>query len=219
VNGAVGNDIVDLGEPGARDRHEDASFVRRVCSDDERARVETARDLWEVFAAKEAAYKVLAKLAGATSFAPRRIRVARERDSVVWSGSTGSDVGLALRVTGDGDHVHALAWWGPTVPTVALACRRASEDESERARGLLCRLVARDAGLDVGALCVVRDRAPHAWDGFGPPRIELRGRPLGSDVSLSHDGRFVAAAVVAVHGAASELRALRPRAHCLPGRP
>jgi hypothetical protein len=44
---------------------------------------------------------------------------------------------------------------------------------------------------------VVRDPVPGAWDGFGPPRVEHRGQLMaGTDVSLSHDGPFVAVAAI-----------------------
>jgi hypothetical protein len=44
----------------------------------------------------------------------------------------------------------------------------------------------RRLGLD--GVDVLRDALPGSWDGFGPPRLSDDSR----DISLSHDGRFVA---------------------------
>jgi phosphopantetheinyl transferase (holo-ACP synthase) len=222
VIGAVGNDVVDLREPGAEARHLDASFVSRVCADDERARATTAADLWALFAAKEAAYKAFVKLGAPPTFAPHRLRVAADRSSVTWKGKQpADDLRVALAVTQGAEHVHAVAWSGAAAPIARVACARgAPRDEGQRARALLCRLVARSARLDRARLRVVRDPVDGAWDGYGPPRVEHAGARLDVDVSLSHDGRFVAAAaIVACPRIAKALRAPRPRAHGLPALP
>jgi phosphopantetheinyl transferase (holo-ACP synthase) len=189
---AIGNDVVDLGDPGIAGHHKNERFVERVCSGDERPRVATARDLWSLFAAKEAAYKALVKLGGAPGFAHRSIHVAHDLASVTWL-----DRRLALHVTGDADHVHAVAWSEGARPLVRVArCEEMPRGESEGARAVLRELLAAAIGCSPGELEVVRDPSPGAWDGSGPPRVLQAGAPLEADVSLSHDGRFVAAAAV-----------------------
>ena len=189
---AVGNDVVDLTDPAIGRHHENARFVARVCSEDERLRVSTARDLWSLFAAKEAAYKALVKLGGSPGFGHRAICVAPDLASVTWG-----DRRLALRVTGDHEHVHAVAWTEGGQPIARVARAGASgRDESEGARAVLRRLVAEAIGCAPGELEVVRDLRAGAWDGFGPPRIVRAGAPVDADVSLSHDGSFVAAAAL-----------------------
>ncbi len=192
MNAAVGNDVVDLTDPAIGRHHENERFVARVCSEDERLRVSTARDLWSLFAANEAAYKALVKLGGAPGFGHRTLRVAPDLASIAWG-----DRRLALVVTGDGDHVHAVAWIGGGRPIARVARAGASgRGESEDARGVLRDLVAEAIGCAAGELEVVRDRVAGAWDGFGPPRVVRAGAPVDADVSLSHDGGLVAAAAL-----------------------
>jgi phosphopantetheinyl transferase (holo-ACP synthase) len=211
----IGNDVVDLADPAIARHHENERFAARVCSEDERRRVVTARDLWSLFAAKEAAYKALVKLGESPGFGHRAIRVAPDLASVTWR-----ELRLTLRVTGDRDHVHAVAWSEDAVGPAPIARvvriedsrhgegksgsegasegqgRGASESESERARAVLCDLVATALGCAPGELAIVRDPSPGTWDGYGPPRVLRGGSPIDADVSLSHDGAFVAAAAL-----------------------
>jgi len=197
---AIGNDVVDLTDPAIARHHARERFVARVCNDDERLRVATAGDLWSLFAAKEAAYKALVKLGDSPGFGHRAIHVARDLASVTWG-----DRRLALAVTCEVDHVHAVAW--TPMPAVSGAQRGSrpiaratrapvAHAESESARAVLLDLVATAIGCDPGELEVVRDPSPGAWDGYGPPRVVWAGAPLDVDVSLSHDGGFVAAAAL-----------------------
>jgi phosphopantetheinyl transferase (holo-ACP synthase) len=207
----IGNDVVDLADPVIAKHHENERFVARVCSEDERRRVVTARDLWSLFAAKEAAYKALVKLGESPGFGHRAIRVAPDLGSVTWR-----DLRLALRVTGDRDHVHAVAWSEgdeDAVPLVRVVrafdprhAKSEGQGESERARAVLCDLLATALGCAPGELTIVRDAAPGAWDGYGPPRALRGGAPIDADVSLSHDGAFVAAAtLVGISGRAGRV--------------
>ncbi len=188
---AIGNDVVDLTDPAIARRHESERFVARVCSEDERPRVATARDLWSLFAAKEAAYKALVKLGDYPGFGHRTIRVAPDLASVAWR-----DRRLSLRVAGDGEHVHAVAWSGDSRPIARVLRTRHLGGEGERARAALRELVATAIGCEPGELEVIRDPVAGAWDGYGPPRLVRSGAPVDADVSLSHDGRFVAAAAL-----------------------
>ncbi len=187
----VGNDVVDLADPAIAERHRRERFVARVCAPAELDRVRSARDLWTLFAAKEAGYKALVKLGHAPGFGHRVIVVAPDLASVEWRGHR-----LRLRIERDEQCVHAVAWSGEAAP---LAARdRAAEGEGQAARRLACGLAARAAGCEGSRLAVVRDRVAGAWDGYGPPYVERAGRRLPVDVSLSHDGRFVAAAAVSL---------------------
>jgi 4'-phosphopantetheinyl transferase EntD len=193
---SVGDDVVDLGDPQIAEHHLRARFVERVCSREEASRARgDKRALWSLFAAKEAAYKVLVKLGHHVGFAHRDLVVAEGWRSVAFR-----DVRLDLRVEGDDEHVHAVAWIDAAPVT---AVRRAQGDHSRAARALAAEVLAR-AGF-CGDLEIVRDPVVGAWDGYGPPRVVSRaGAPIDADVSLSHDGRFVACAV-----SGSPRRALR----------
>jgi phosphopantetheinyl transferase (holo-ACP synthase) len=206
IREVVGNDVVDLTDPAIADHHSRERFVSRVCAPEERARVGTIFDLWALFAAKEAAYKALVKIGQAPGFAHREIRVASDLRTVSWRGYE-----FELSVRADAEHVHAIAWSRRSLPPLArvartpdpCAARLARSSPSvalsagAAARELLCELVGAATGYPVSELEVVRDPVPGAWDGFGPPRVEHRGSSvIGADVSLSHDGPFVAAAAI-----------------------
>jgi phosphopantetheinyl transferase len=75
---------------------------------------------------------------------------------------------------------------------------RATVAGSIGARNLLRRTAARALGKREDALLVTRPPVPGSWDGFGPPELSYSGRPLDVDVSLSHDGHYVACALI--HG-------------------
>ncbi len=190
----VGNDVVDLDDPATSRRHEDRRFVERVCDDRECARVQSKTDLWCVFAAKEAAYKAFVKLGALPGFVHRSIHTAPDLSAATWN-----DRRVAVSVTNDPEHVHAVAWSEGPMPLVSVVrFEGAAHDtcaESARAYAALCRLAATIVGCSAEELRVVRDPRPSAWDGFAPPRVERAGAPLDIDVSLSHDGRFAAAAV------------------------
>jgi phosphopantetheinyl transferase (holo-ACP synthase) len=189
----LGNDVIDLDDPAIARHHEDRRFVERVCDESERARVLSKADLWRTFAAKEAAYKVLVKMGASPGFGHRAIHVAEDLAAVKWE-----DRRVSLSVTGDAEHVHAVAWTEGQMPLVSVArFGGGAEDasaESARAYAVLCRLVAAEIGCEPEELRVAREPLTGAWDGFAPPRV-LRGAVLlDLDVSLSHDGRFAAAA-------------------------
>jgi phosphopantetheinyl transferase (holo-ACP synthase) len=191
----VGNDVVDLADPAIARHHLRDRFIRRVCSPDEAARVTSARTLWSFFAAKEAAYKALVKLGHAPGFAHREIRVDPDLRSVCWR-----DCRLELAITGDDESVHAVAWT-PFDPPPRARVAHAGEQEGQAARALVREMVAEALGCHADELVVVRDEVPGAWDGFGPPRIERAGAAVDADVSLSHDGRFAAAAMTRLRAA------------------
>jgi phosphopantetheinyl transferase (holo-ACP synthase) len=192
----IGNDVVDLTDPAIVLHHQNERFVERVCSEEERPRVATARDLWSLFAAKEAAYKAVVKLGGSPGFGHRSILVASDLASVAWS-----DLRLALQITGGVDHVHAVAWTEGVRPLVRVVRTEGSRgDESERARRVLRELLSTALGCPADEFEVVRDSSPGSWDGYGPPRVLRAGAKIDADVSLSHDGHFVAAAAVLVAG-------------------
>jgi phosphopantetheinyl transferase (holo-ACP synthase) len=185
----VGNDVVDLSDPQIAEHHRWERFVSRVCAVEERARATTKVDLWSLFAAKEAAYKALVKLGWLPGFAHRDILVAADLRAVHWRSCQ-----LELSVTHDDQYVHALAWTTRGPPPLARVARAATEGPA--ARALLCKLIGTATGWAAADLEVVRDPVPGSWDGFGPPRVERGGVAVATDVSLSHDGPFVAAAAI-----------------------
>lgn len=184
----VGDDVVDLHDPAIAVSHESERFVARVCAPAEREALARARDrklrLWSLFAAKEAAYKAIARHAAAPPpFAHRRFVVADDLESVRYG-----ELPLSLVVTVAGACVHAVAWSGGA-PAVETGVVRPGETPGAAARRLL------DACLG-GGVEVVRPARPGSWDGYGPPVVRRAGAPLDVTVSLSHDGRFASCAAL-----------------------
>jgi phosphopantetheinyl transferase (holo-ACP synthase) len=187
---AVGNDVVDLGDPWAASALGRDRFVRRVLSPDERARLRGSADptrlLWSAFAAKEAAYKVACKLGPPPPLAHREFITAPDLQSIRFR-----ELVFQLRVQGGPSFVHALAWLGPETPTGAVeTC--ADVDAGRAARARLCADLAQATGCGVDDFRVIRDPRPGSFTGFGPPRVLFRGDPAPLDVSLSHDGPYLA---------------------------
>jgi phosphopantetheinyl transferase (holo-ACP synthase) len=189
----VGNDIVDLDDPDNLRAPRHPRFVERVLTERERDVLAGADDphllLWSFFAAKEAAYKVLVKLGESPGLGYRRLEVAPDLTSVRFA-----DRVVELRIDRGPGFVHALAAQG------GVASMRAAVEPappgvtpSVAVRDLATRLFAPLVGAPAEEIEVVRETTLESWDGLAPPSLRHSGRALTIDVSLSHDGRFVAA--------------------------
>ena len=184
----VGNDVVDLEDPANAGAHLRPRFVRRVLGPAEQAALAASCGplacLWGFFAAKEAAYKVLAKLGPPPPLAHRRFEVAADLGAV-----RHGEVVLGLRVVVEAGFVHAVAWLGGPPPESAVRALGPGEEPGAAARALLLERLGAGPGVEI-----VRAPRPGSWDGRGPPRAVRAGAWLGMDVSLSRDGRQVACA-------------------------
>lgn len=184
----VGNDVVDLDDPAIADSHLRPRFLARVCAPSERAMIAAAVEpkvlLWSLFAAKEAAFKVVVKLGPRPVFAHRAFVVSPDLRSVRY----GERV-VPVWIDVQGACVHAVASTGATAPLSGVATLPDGADPGVEARRLLL--------SKIGGGEVVRDPAPGSWDGYGPPRLVRDGVTVDRDISLSHDGRFVAFAAAA----------------------
>lgn len=214
----VGNDLIDLRAAHNRGRAGNPRLLARVLTAAERDRLagEGGGDdgfalLWS---AKEAAYKAFRKIRPDLVFAPGRWQVSFDASSAASAcinGSVGIDddsrVAVHWRRTEDWLHCIAVLGVGPAdveSEVLALAdCPPSSFTERERAgfsraesahvRWLAKRLL-RQRGFD--GIEIVRDQ--HGTSRL-PPRAFAAGVPLaGVDLSLSHDGDYVAAVIALV---------------------
>lgn len=229
----VGNDIVDLAEPGVAGKEHDRRFMDRVFTPAERERILSAAAptvaLWKTWAAKETAFKIASKLRDGMVFSHRTFEVGPDAGEEgrrqgapgslsEWVGVRFEDLDIRVRWETARDYVHCVGQLvrGMDATAGADAARRPRQllagilhdsqalggvltsaeqasvhsTASERARLLARRLMAR---WDLQGAEVVR--LWRAW-GWSPPVISHQGAPVaGFDVSLSHDGRFVAAAL------------------------
>jgi phosphopantetheine--protein transferase-like protein len=230
----IGNDIVDLAEPGVAGKEHDHRFMARVFTPAERERILAAAAptlaLWKAWTAKETAFKIASKLRGGIVFAHRKFEVVpdtfAEPERAVgeaighWASVHFDGLEISVRWETALEYIHCVgqlvrgegvqAGGGSDAPRrprrllagilqdgqalagVLTSAEQASvhSTASERARLLARRLMDR---WDLQGAEVVR--LWRAW-GWSPPVISQRGEPVaGFDVSLSHDGRFVAAAL------------------------
>jgi hypothetical protein len=194
----VGNDIVDLelaGEPSAR-------FVARVLAAGERRAPPTAAEVWRRWAAKEAAFKVLARRDRTLTFVHSRFVVDVEAGLVVHAGSE-----VRVRWDSHGGALGCIGWQGEGAWATAVATAEEAEATaagstlgSREASGVTGRLSVAVRLLAKRFLC---ERLGCSWTevellrpGDGPPEVWLGGTPAPDiGISLAHDGRFVACAV------------------------
>jgi phosphopantetheine--protein transferase-like protein len=220
----IGNDIVDLAEPGVAGKEQDWRFMDRVFTPDERARILASAAptiaLWKTWAAKEAAYKIVCKLRERVVFAHRAFEVEPGIPNTPGHWARVRFDGLDIRVSWETarDYIHCVgqliqqsagdASAAPRAPRQILSdivhhrhllygtlttAEQASVHSTPSARA---RLVARRLfeRWELQGAEVLRQWREWGWS---PPVVALEGQPLlGFDVSLSHDGRFVAASVV-----------------------
>ncbi len=192
----VGNDVVDLRRATHRPRS--PRFDARVFSDAEQSALSRASDQarlrWRLWAAKEAAYKLLRREDARVIFSPRRFAV--ESPELL---AQGADVGalrhadqrVMLRYVDGDDYVHAVAvrseeQMSEVVHGLArLGGLGVGLDASAAVRRLACDTLAPLRGLEPDAVRVKRrERIPDLY-------VEGEDAPWGA-LSLSHHGDHVA---------------------------
>ncbi|HOG15873.1 MAG TPA: 4'-phosphopantetheinyl transferase superfamily protein [Syntrophales bacterium] len=200
----VGNDIVDLLEPGNRGKSRDARFLKRVFTADECLKVLLSREgdlaLWTLWAAKETAFKVMQKHDPHVSSRPRHYPVllfppppnaSEKRDGLPLSGVVTTPRGsVHVRLLRTSRYVHCIGTDAPWPAMDAIQWRvnerPAGSDESRQVREEAKRHMARHFREAPEAICI-RQAA-----GTGAPLVYLGDRRTSIDLSMSHDGRFTA---------------------------
>jgi hypothetical protein len=212
----IGNDVVDLTSPANLQKSTDLRFLRKILTATEiDAVADSGRPdaaLWSFWACKEAAYKVFIKQTGDAAFLPRRWSVCLERPlpgenragtpgGIAPAGWTGKAVVTAeerrvfCRLFVTATHVHS--WAADDTGALERAVARvaglpAGQDASVAVRTCLVQTLADFFREDPSLFAVAR---PAREDGRpGPPVLLLRGVATGLEISLSHDGRFIACA-------------------------
>ncbi len=197
---AVGNDLVDLADPFARRKGACRRYASRVLGPRELEWWERSGDaaplLWTLWSVKEAAYKAFGKITGPIPFLPKTmvvmekpaegLREIRGIAETPW----GRAVFRSLRRE---DCIHTLcapAWDDVLDETRWHVAETApGGDGSREVRRAAERALARHLGVNEKDIRVLRDRGA----GTSPvPRVFLGQRELPADLSLSHDGRYVA---------------------------
>lgn len=204
----VGNDVVDLEERGTRGKRDDEAFVERILTVEERRRWKenSRRDetLWLLWAAKEAAYKVASKIHPGCPFIPRHFDVSFSAATV--SGHLAEDLHpgsvfakgrqIPCQALITREYIHVLALWPPAAFSRMTAAVHRIEinpesppDESQLVRDLAIAAIARHCQWQPGDMEIKRFPLGKRW---GPPLLFHKGEAAPGDLSLSHDGRFLA---------------------------
>lgn len=214
--GFIGNDLIDLGAAHNRGRADQPKFLARILTDTEQAQLAAQADgdlgFARLWSAKEASYKATKKQQPGLVFAPRRWQVLIDPPTDLASALDGRvqiDPRTAVSVRwqlGPG-WLHCIAVLGqsPRILEHAVAARTdpalvtafsarehegMSRSESAGVRALAKRLL-RQHGID--AIEILRES-----DGptRKPPRVFTHGQPHPDlDISLSHDGAWLAAVI------------------------
>jgi len=196
----------------------------RVFTPEERARILASAAptiaLWKTWAAKEAAYKIACKIRERVVFAHRAFEVESNTPNTLGHWAQVRFDGLDIRVSWETarTYIHCVGQLIQQSADDASGALRAP-------RQILSDIV-HDGHVLLGTLTSAEQASVHStpsarvrlvarrlferWElqgaevlrqwrewGWSPPVVALEGQPLaGFDVSLSHDGRFVAASIV-----------------------
>ncbi|MDO9264310.1 MAG: 4'-phosphopantetheinyl transferase superfamily protein [Desulfosalsimonadaceae bacterium] len=212
---------MDLDTPEARGKSGDDRFMERVLTSNEQKSVRGSahpnRLLWAFWAAKETAYKAVNKLHPDVSSAPGRYEVQLEGEGEsapgvhAISGVVYTPRGpVPVRVMFAPDYVHCIGGYSRSGNQDGIECgmewgvgaidtypesdcnKSLSERESYAARFLAASKIA--GILHCHPQDIVITRQNHQSKS-GLPKVYVKGKPAGLDISLSHDGRFAAFAV------------------------
>lgn len=191
----VGNDIVDLRDPESQAERLHPRFDTRVFTAREREVIAadggSSRERWKLWAAKEAAYKLLRKRTPSTVFSPFRFEVASEASNRAVVAHGESRVRIDYQANTAAVHAVAVAT-ERTSAEILSGWRRLSASElaagdpevpSRAVRAFACERVALRLGLAVSELEISREGRV--------PFLCVAGKRAKADLSLSHHGDWV----------------------------
>lgn len=189
----LGNDIVDLHDKDAQDRATSPRFLKRSCTEREIALCKAAEDphktLWTFWAMKEAAYKALKKEDEKIPFIPTEYECSSFKSCLF------REKKLPIRFFQTADYVHALALSGEEAHFARVSFEVATiEDPLEASQAV--RALSMQA-LEKAGYPGCRIERLKEGGRVLPPQVIWKEEPLnGCEISLSHDGRFVATALL-----------------------
>lgn len=207
---------MDLTHPHAKGKSRDLRFLKRVFLPDEERQILASHEpdtmLWTLWTGKEAAYKVIRKDNPDVPSTPRLYKVSLDRidatsegvsvpDGEAFFGAVDTPVGtinLCTLVTPD--YVHSIGISFPSndalrdrvVSDVEQLCspeQTAPADESFHVRNAAKRRLSRCLKVKCDLIEIRRTRGMR---GLEPPYVYFHGQPAPIDISLSHDGAFIA---------------------------
>lgn len=209
----IGNDIVDLTHPDIRNKHLDERFINRILAAKEKLMLKASSNpkllLWTLWSGKEAAYKVLKKLIPDMIFSHSKIivEVGNKKDqgivhfgdyllSIIWANTREWIHSLAI-LKKDEEKFKVLEYDIKNLDEVNTNMNEFSKAEREsiyssQSAGVrkLCKVNLKKYNINETEII----RRPLSKK-FGPPELKINNQSLKNwDLSLSHDGRFIACA-------------------------
>jgi hypothetical protein len=200
----IGNDIVDLREPANAGKSRDSRFLKKILTVAEIDFVQNAENpdkaLWSLWACKETAYKVIKKKCVDAAFLPRRWAVILKKSgSACLDGKVKipDEKAVYVRLFSDFRYVHCvgtdhLADLDRLVCKVEVLPEKENEqriDPSLFVRKCLVLSIADFFRLNVSDIKINRIKEKNELQ---PPYVYIGGKKSDIDISLSHDGQFVA---------------------------
>ncbi len=199
---------MDLAHPQAIAGYEDHRFVSRVLTLTEQKKLRSSsfpnQCLWSFWAAKESAYKVISRFFPLVSSSPKQYEVSIgdiKSPSIFHGMVTTPETTVQIRGSIDPDYVHCLGVTGKDVddqtietgiypiPTENMGDIILPEQESLFVRELAKDRIAAYLKTDVSQIQIRRKIIANQP---GPPEVFVQGKKIPVNISLSHDGRFVA---------------------------
>jgi phosphopantetheinyl transferase (holo-ACP synthase) len=200
----IGNDIVDWREPLNAGKSQDSRFLKKILTAAEIEVVQNAKNpdavLWSLWSCKETAYKVIKKKCIDTAFLPCRWTVIlRKSEATCQDGEVKIPDAAAVyvRLFSHFRYVHCVGADHPAdldrlVCKVEVLPEKENEkriDPSLFARKCLALSIADFFRLNLSDIKInrVQDKGE-----LQPPHVYIGGKKSDIDISLSHDGQFVA---------------------------
>jgi phosphopantetheinyl transferase (holo-ACP synthase) len=191
---------VDLKEPANAGKSRDSRFLKKILTDAEIEFVQHAENsgtaLWSLWVCKETAYKVIKKSSPDASFLPRLWLVTFNESQIKYSDGeviipeTGS---VFIRVFSTSEYVHCIGADKRTALDKIIFKVQALPDEETNpsffSRCCLAKNIAKHFSLESRAIKIKRTKNSGELQ---PPLLYAGGKKTDIDISLSHDGRFVA---------------------------
>jgi phosphopantetheine--protein transferase-like protein len=197
----VGNDVVDLKEPANAGKSKNPRVLKKILTDTEIELIKNAKRpesaLWSLWACKEAAYKVKNKSFPGIPFIPRRWQVVFNKpqkdytDGEVIIPGKGT---VPIRLFSNLQYVHCVSADSPAVLdklvwSVEMLPEEKEINPSLFLRDCLGKKMARNFLLNFHDIKIKRKKINGE---LHQPHVYVGGKETDIDISLSHDGRFVA---------------------------
>ena len=193
--------MVDLKEPANAGKSSDSRFLKKILTNAEIEFVQNAENpdaaLWSHWACKETAYKVIKKSSPDAAFLPRQWQVIFNKSKSTYSDGEviipGKDR-VYIRFFSNLQYVHcigadALTALDKLIWSVDVLPEKENINPSLYLRYFLRQSLAKHFFLKFHHIKIKRTRENGELQ---PPRVYVDGRKTDIDISLSHDGRFIA---------------------------